>query len=60
MKRMTFVMLGLCAIAACNQSLEEYWGPVCQDYGFTPGTDAYAECIQRETHNREQVLMSLI
>lgn len=25
-------------------------GDTCRSYGFTPGTDAFAGCLQREAH----------
>ena len=31
---------------------------MCQSYGFSPGTDAYAECVQREVHAVIEVVAS--
>ena len=33
-------------------------GKNCQSYGFSPGTDAYAECVQREVHAVMEVVAS--
>ncbi len=33
-------------------------GKICQSYGFSPGTDAYAECVQREVHAVIEVVAS--
>ena len=29
-----------------------HWLGVCKDYGFNPGTDAMAQCIQKESSGR--------
>ncbi len=48
----------LLAISACVSAEDQLAtedqlaksGKICQSYGFSPGTDAYAECVQREVH----------
>jgi hypothetical protein len=36
------------ALAGCA-SIGEQWQARCASYGFTPGTDAFANCIQQES-----------
>ncbi len=40
------------AISACMSAEEQLaeFGKNCEAYGFSPATDAYAECVQREAH----------
>jgi len=42
----------LLAISACVSAEDQpaKFGEICQSYGFSPGADAYAECVQREVH----------
>ncbi len=42
----------LLAISACMSAEEQLaeFGKNCEAYGFSPATDAYAECVQREAH----------
>jgi hypothetical protein len=39
---------------ASPQEIAAAYGPRCQGYGFTPGTDAYAQCIQNEVLQQRQ------
>jgi hypothetical protein len=36
------------ALAGCA-SIGEQWQARCASYGFTPGTDAFANCMQHES-----------
>ncbi len=56
----------LLAISACVSAEDQLAiedqlaksGKNCQSYGFSPGTDAYAECVQREVHAVMEVVAS--
>ena len=45
----------LLVVSACVSAEEQRveFSQNCAGYGFTPGTDAYATCMQRETHAQE-------
>jgi hypothetical protein len=42
----------LLAISACVSAEDQLANSdtLCQSYGFSPGADAYVECVQREVH----------
>lgn len=40
------VVLVLALLAAC--STREEWEVACRGYGFTPGTDGFATCVQQQ------------
>lgn len=48
--RPTILVIFLAALAGCATYEDKMaaWGAACQGYGFTPGTEAYAACVQRE------------
>ncbi len=44
----------LLAISACVSAEDQLAksGKICQSYGFSPGTDAYADCVQYQSGGR--------
>lgn len=56
MRAAAVLVLFLTACASPQERAERVvreFGPACQAYGFAPGTDGYAACLQREA-NAEQ------
>lgn len=49
--RFTFALAALALAAGCSTITPEERRAMdeaeCRDYGFSPGTDAFAECLQR-------------
>lgn len=51
--------LGLLTLSAC-QSTQEMAREDCADYGFKPGTDAFAQCVQKTVTESRQRLQRQI
>jgi len=55
MRRILFLVAVVSLISGCNigqlqQNIRNNVEQQCQSYGFQRGTDAFAQCIQRELH----------
>jgi hypothetical protein len=53
-----FVLLGLLTLplSACglDKMMEKEDHKTCEKYGFQPGTDAFAKCMQKEAIHRDE------
>ena len=58
--RLTIVAIALLALAACapEPTLADYHRQ-CEGYGFQPGTDGMAGCVQNEVAQRRAAWMAL-
>jgi hypothetical protein len=64
MKRRSLVIelasvAALCALAGCAMPMQtvDASRAACASYGFQPGTDAFAECVQKEQHTHTLVFL---
>jgi PBP1b-binding outer membrane lipoprotein LpoB len=49
-----------CAQPQPKRNIYEASANECENYGFTKGTDAYSECMQREVQHRREIGMKYI
>jgi hypothetical protein len=52
--RKTISILIYLVLATSNAGAQDWAGArkMCENYGFTPNTNAFAECVQREIHKQ--------
>ena len=46
----TTILIALLALSGCVTTAEQavsYYGPDCETFGFKPGTEAFARCVQQ-------------
>jgi len=55
--KVALLLLSLPLLTACTSKEERFreYRHTCKEYGFTPGTDDYAECMQKfDTFDRNE------
>lgn len=60
MKRFAVLLLAGCASTSGQLSTIESAQLDCDDYGFKRGTQGYAECVQREIQDRNNVAQRVL
>lgn len=57
-RKIVAMVAGCVALSGCLQQLTKAAQGTCESYGFTQGTDAHAECIERDVARRQNLLFS--
>jgi hypothetical protein len=57
MNMLRFTIYALAALALAGCTFDD--ATRCKDYGFTPGTDAFAGCMQNEAMRTQQTIQSI-
>ena len=46
-------------LTACGGAFQERDRNTCESYGYTPGTDAFAKCMEQRDNRRQDALSKL-
>lgn len=58
--RLAIAIILLCAGCSDWPSDEEVWQSNCASYGFHPGTDAFANCVQQQALAKDENFARMI